>query len=185
MWWYKLLRYWSTRDYITYITTMWLLIFSLTYISRLIQGRAPEPLYTIILSLILIPIPLLFLATIQKYSAKIEEISRYPTLLPTDFTGSKPSKKGRILTFFYAEWCPFCRRAFPLLKTLKPDSSYKIFRVDISDADNPLWDTMKIKVVPTLIAFEDGIETWRRNGKILMGLQRGDFEEADATLKTR
>jgi hypothetical protein len=42
---------------------------------------------------------------------------------------------------------------------------------------------MKINVVPTVIAFRDGLEFWRKDGQLLVGLKRQDFEEADRKMK--
>jgi hypothetical protein len=53
-----------------------------------------------------------------------------------------------------------------------------VFRVDLSDDNNPLWDSLEIKVVPTLIAFNDGIEFWRANGISMVGLRKKDFDQA-------
>lgn len=71
---------------------------------------------------------------------------------------------------------------FPLLKLLNPNSHYRIFRVDVSDENNPLWSSVKIGTVPTLVAFEGGVEFWRRNGVIMVGLRRKDFEIANAMM---
>ena len=106
-------------------------------------------------------------------------------MLPSDFEENRLLRKDRILAFFYAKWCPFCRRAYPLLKLLNPDSSYVLFRVDLSDEDNPLWDTFNINAVPTLIAFDGGNEFWRANGVLMVGLKKGDFEKADTIMKAR
>jgi len=112
-----------------------------------------------------------------------EEIDNYPALLSNDFEDNKLLRKERILAFIYAKWCPFCKKAYPFLKLLNPDSSYMVFQVDLSDEDNPLWDSLKIDVVPTLIAFDEGKEFWRANGVLMSGLKKEDFEKADAVLK--
>ena len=112
-----------------------------------------------------------------------EDIDSITALLPNDFEENRLLRKERILAFFYAKWCPFCRIAFPFLKLLNPDSSYIVFQVDLSDEDNPLWDSLKIGVIPTLIAFDGGKEFWRANGVLMVGLKKGDFKKADTIMK--
>ncbi len=114
-----------------------------------------------------------------------EGIKRYPALLSSDFVGDRLLKKERILAVFYADWCPFCRRIFPFLDVLNPDSCYAVYRVDMSDEDNDLWDSFEIEVVPTLIAFDEGKEFWRANGVLMVGLAINDFRKADAILKAK
>jgi len=182
LWWYKLLKYWSVKDYVTYFITTGPIFFGLSVL-RLTQGKTIDLLYVAVL-VIVMPLPLLALATIQKYSANIDEISDYPTVLPADFDGSKMLKDGRVLVFFYAEWCPFCRRSFPHLKNLKSTVKHNVFRADISDVRNILWNTFEVKVIPTLIIFENGSEVWRRNGRYIEGLGKADFKEAIDVLHT-
>jgi len=183
LWWYKLLKYWSVKDYVTYFITLGALLFGLSVI-RLTQGRPFDLLFIGVLVVVVL-VPLLALATIQKYSARIDEISNYPTVLSDDFNEGKLLKDGRALVFFYTEWCPFCRRSFPHLKNLKSSDNHSIYRADISDVNNILWNTMAVKVVPTLIIFENGSEVWRRNGRYLEGLGGKDFKDANDTLYTR
>ena len=61
--------------------------------------------------------------------------------------------------------------------------SYKIFRVDLSDEENPMWNSLKIRRIPTLIAFDDGKEFWRREATYMVGLNKADFNDADSTVK--
>jgi thiol-disulfide isomerase/thioredoxin len=84
--------------------------------------------------------------------------------------------------FFYAEWCPFCHSAFHHLASLS-SSSYKVLKVDLSDEANPMWTSLKIKRIPTLIAFDAGKEFWRREATYMIGLRKPDFKEADSTMK--
>jgi thiol-disulfide isomerase/thioredoxin len=125
----------------------------------------------------MIPFELIIVAAFQKYSSNTEDISSYPTLLPNDFKEDKLLRDDKTLVFFYAEWCPFCRKSFRLLKSLD-EPQLKIFRLDLSDEKNPLWDSLKIKIVPTLIAFKDGTEFWRADGISMVGLRKIDFKQA-------
>ncbi|MEM2970742.1 MAG: thioredoxin family protein [Candidatus Bathyarchaeia archaeon] len=114
-----------------------------------------------------------------------EGIKRYPALLPSDFFGNRLLKKERILAIFYADGCPFCRKISLFLDVLNPGLQYAVYRVDMSDENNVLWDSFGIEVVPTLIAFDKGKEFWRANGIPKVGLTIDNFRKADAILKAR
>ena len=59
--------------------------------------------------------------------------------------------RGRVAVLFCADWCGYCHRFLPLFKRVAG-----AWAVDISDEDDPLWDRYGIRVVPTVIVFEDG-----------------------------
>ena len=81
-----------------------------------------------------------------------------------------------VLAVFYAEWCPFCISFLPEFEYVKPEN-FELAEVDISNEDNPLWEEYRIDIVPTLIAFQKGKETFRRNGRRGVGLSRGDIDD--------
>ena len=49
--------------------------------------------------------------------------------------------------------------------------------VDISDYDNPLWETFGISIVPTVVVFKDGQPVFRRDGVQGRGLPRTAIDE--------
>jgi thiol-disulfide isomerase/thioredoxin len=177
VWWHKLIRDWTKTDYAFFSAFTWILVFSLLVLVRLIERRTLDLVFATAFSFVMIPFELMIIAAFQKYSSNIEDISSYPALLPNDFRENNLLRDDKTLVFFYAEWCPFCRKSFHLLKSLD-ESQSKVFRVDLSDEKNPLWDSLKIKMVPTLIAFKDGTEFWRADGISMIGLRRKDFEQA-------
>ena len=177
MWWHKLIRNWTKTDYAFFSLFTWTLVFSLLVLVRLIERRILDLVFAAVFSFVMIPIELLVIVAFQKYSSNTADISMIPTLLLKDFKDNKLLKNDKSLVFFYAEWCPFCRKSFHLLKSLDGPQS-KVFRVDLSDENNPLWDSLKIKIVPTLIAFKDGREFWRANGTSMVGLRKNDFKQA-------
>jgi thiol-disulfide isomerase/thioredoxin len=182
MWWYKLVVHWSKRDYIGFSLFTWILIFLTLAALRLVQSIPLELPLMALLSLAIIPLEFLIINIFQKYSSHIDKILHYPSLLAEDFDNEQSRQIGRILVFFYAEWCPFSRSASHFLASLNP-ISYKIFRVDLSDENNMLWASFKIRRIPTLIAFDNGKEFWRREATYLMGLRENDFNEADSIIK--
>lgn len=184
MWWYKLIVHWSKRDYIGFSIFIWILVFCTLAALRLVQGMPLELPLMALLSLAIIPLEFLIIIIFQKYSSHIDKILNYPALLPADFDNEQPRQSGKILVIFYAKWCPFSRSASHYLASLNP-ISYKIFRVDLSDENNTLWASSKIRRIPILIAFDNGKEFWRKEAIYMMGLRNSDFNEADTIIKTK
>jgi len=69
---------------------------------------------------------------------------------------------GRVPVMFTADWCGYCHRFAPLFKRFQQG-----WIVDLTDEDLPLWDELAIRVVPTVILFEDGIPGRRWSGVLL------------------
>ena len=62
-------------------------------------------------------------------------------------------------------------------------SKAEVSTVDLSDENNSLWSSLNISAVPTLIAFEDGVEFWRANGISMVGLRKKDLMQAIIAIK--
>lgn len=112
MWWHKLVVHWSKRDYIEFSFYSWVLIFCVLGILRIIQSEPLELPFMVVFSFVMIPVELLIIVVFQKYSSNVNEILDYPTLTQLDFNNDRLVESGKILVFFYAEWCPFCRSAY-------------------------------------------------------------------------
>jgi thiol-disulfide isomerase/thioredoxin len=177
MWWHKLVREWTKKDYAAFSIYSWVLVFAVITAMRLIQTRTLDLVFTAVFSAAMIPVELLIIVVFQKYSANTKALSAYPALLPADFDGDKLLKNEKSLVFFYSKWCPYCRKSFRLLKTVD-NSQIELLVADLSDENSPLWDTLKVETVPTLIAFKDGGEFWRANGVPMVGLRKEDFKQA-------
>lgn len=67
--------------------------------------------------------------------------------------------EGRVAVMFSADWCGYCHRFMPHYKRLR-----EAWVVDVSDEDDPLWDIHRLRVVPTVIVFQDGVEVKRWQG---------------------
>ena len=70
--------------------------------------------------------------------------------------------KGKILVDFWAGWCGPCRQLKPILEKVSKDA-YNIAAFDI-DSDTNITHQYRIKSIPTLILFENGIEKTRYTG---------------------
>lgn len=112
----------------------------------------------------------------------IDDMSGLPLLQTSDFEERTLKRGGKALVFFYAKWCPYCRAACEETDCIMDKDTYEAYSVDLSDDDNPLWDQLGIEVVPTLIGYKDGEETYRKQAARMVGLRRPDFEAADASL---
>jgi thiol-disulfide isomerase/thioredoxin len=66
---------------------------------------------------------------------------------------------GRVAVMFCADWCGYCHRFTPHFKKLRD-----AWIVDVSDEDDPLWDVHALRVVPTVIVFQDGAQAARWEG---------------------
>ncbi len=88
-----------------------------------------------------------------------------------------------VLALFYADWCPFCVSFLPEFEHLTSER-FQTAEVDISDEANRLWEEYKIEIVPTLVAFEHGKETVRRNGRRGIGLSNRDIEDLKRELES-
>ena len=71
---------------------------------------------------------------------------------------------GPTPVMFWADWCGFCARFLPAYRARGEGSDKPFLLVDISDEDDPAWDTYRIEVVPTVIVFRDGKPAARVGG---------------------
>ena len=95
-----------------------------------------------------------------------------------DFSGARLLDSRDILAVFYASWCPFCRSFLGIFaSTMLGKTDPQGALVDISDENNPLWETFKIDIVPTLVGFRDGIAIARKDGIAGAGLSVSDLQD--------
>jgi thioredoxin 1 len=176
-WSHKLVQEWTKRDYVAFSLYSWVLVFAVLIVLRFIGTETLDLVFTAAFSVAMVPVELLIVAAFQKYSANTKALAAYPALLPSDFNENRFLKEDKSLVFFYSKWCPYCRKSFRLLKTIA-NSRLKLFTVDLSNENSPLWITLNIETVPTLIAFKNGDEFWRANGVPMVGLRKEDFKQA-------
>ncbi|MFQ6012682.1 MAG: thioredoxin family protein [Thermoplasmata archaeon] len=94
---------------------------------------------------------------------------------PDEFQKAVLDAEEPVLALFFAAWCGFCQRFLPLFRATDTGAIKKV-EVDISEEINPLWDTYRIQVVPTLILFEGGNILGRTDGILGEGLTRTDLD---------
>jgi thioredoxin-like negative regulator of GroEL len=76
-----------------------------------------------------------------------------------------------------ANWCGFCRRFYPEFETAMKNKAIEWALVDISDFDNPLWETFDVSVVPSVLVFKKGELVSRKDGVQGRGLSTKVIDE--------
>jgi thioredoxin 1 len=87
-----------------------------------------------------------------------------------DFDGKRLRETGTLAVLFAADWCPFCRRFAPIFESALKAKKLSGLLADLTDLDNPLWETFDIQVVPTVMVFRDGEVLYRKDGVLGEGL---------------
>jgi thiol-disulfide isomerase/thioredoxin len=103
-----------------------------------------------------------------------------------DFSGTALLDPRSVLTLFYADWCPFCRSFLTIFESAMVKSAEPLGAlVNISDENNPLWETFKVDIVPTLVGFRDGLVKVRKDGVASIGLGMPELEDALQKMEKR
>jgi len=101
------------------------------------------------------------------------------TLGVESFSGTTLLDWRSILAAFHACWCPFCTNFLKVFEaTMREKNNPLAALVDISDMDNPLWETFDVAIVPTLIGFRNGQAFVRKDGTAGVGLSSKELEDA-------
>lgn len=88
-----------------------------------------------------------------------------------------------VLVLMAARWCGYCTRFLSQLGSFNPAENIDMILTDADDIDESLWDTYRIRLVPTLLVFREGKEIFRRDGRPGVGLLISDLEEAVSVLQ--
>lgn len=97
-------------------------------------------------------------------------------LTAADFDGERLTRApGTAAVVFVADWCGFCRRFLRQRQADAASLPVPFLVADVSDEESPLWDTFRVKIVPTIVLFRDGAPVWRRDGVGGLGLTERDW----------
>lgn len=105
-------------------------------------------------------------------------------VLDEDALEAALSRGESMIVAFYADWCGFSRAFMPIFVERAPELDPPAAAANISAESDPRWKTHDVQTVPTLVAFEDGEEVARVDGRPGQGLDEADIdrllEELDA-----
>ena len=93
------------------------------------------------------------------------------------YEARKNSKSPRIFVFV-ASWCGFCRRFVELVRNFESRYDGEVQLVDTDSEGETLWEEYSIGTVPTLVVIKDSEVIFRKDGRPMAGLAKGDLERA-------
>lgn len=93
-------------------------------------------------------------------------------IAPSEFATIRASESD-VDVIFFAQWCPHCKAFLAELGASPRDRSYLL--VDLSDTEDPAWDTYDVRVIPTVVRYARGAETARIEARRGAGLAVGDL----------
>jgi thioredoxin 1 len=120
-----------------------------------------------------------------KIGETLHSIVKQPTELhASDFEGMRLKSHATVPALFVANWCGFSRRFYPEFETAMKNKGIEWAMVDISDMDDPLWETLDIGVVPTVLVFKNGEIVSRKDGVLGRGLSTKAIDEVIEELRS-
>lgn len=97
-------------------------------------------------------------------------------LRTADFEGSRLRRPGLYAVCFAATWCPPTQRFVPHFVARRGKLAAQLAMVDITDTDDPIWDTFRIEITPSMGVFQDGELKARFDGRPIIGLREKDLK---------
>jgi thioredoxin-like negative regulator of GroEL len=94
------------------------------------------------------------------------------------------SESGVRLIVFAARWCGFCSRFLAQARSLDAGGNMRLVLIDTDNPDESLWDEYSVKIVPTILVFNNGQIIFRRDGKSGAGLSMSELQEAISKAQT-
>jgi thioredoxin-like negative regulator of GroEL len=104
-------------------------------------------------------------------------------LRTADFSNQRLNRVGTYVVCFGATWCPVTRRLMPKFEAAKGSLPGVLAVADITDMEDPLWDTFQIKITPSIIVFQDGVLRTRVDGRRFLGVTTTELEKLKSTLR--
>jgi thiol-disulfide isomerase/thioredoxin len=97
--------------------------------------------------------------------ATIDQLNdpNYQKLILPEELAKRLSNKEDVTVYFYSSDCPHCKVATPVLMPLAEEMGIDIVQYNLLEFPQG-WDQYRINGTPTLVRFEDGVETERIDG---------------------
>jgi thioredoxin-like negative regulator of GroEL len=105
-------------------------------------------------------------------------------LRTNDFEATRLKRDGTYAVCFGATWCPATRGFVPKFVARKESLPAKLAIADITELNDPLWDSFKIKITPTIVVFQTGAPVGRIDGRRFVGLRSSDLVRLTDLLDT-
>ena len=96
----------------------------------------------------------------MKKTPEVSKSDKILTLNNKSFANA--TRKGTVLVDFWAPWCGPCKMIAPILNEVAEEmhGEVKIGKVNV-DHNQPLAKKFKVRNIPTMIVFNDGVEVER------------------------
>jgi len=96
----------------------------------------------------------------MKKTPEVKKSDKILTLNNKSFANA--TRKGTVLVDFWAPWCGPCKMIAPILNDVaeEMDGEIKIGKVNV-DHNQPLAKKFKVRNIPTMLVFQDGVEVDR------------------------
>ena len=80
------------------------------------------------------------------------------------FEGPRLTMKGKVVVLFQGPWCPYCQAFRKHMSQSNPPKDVKLAEYVMDDFYEKTPLMFDVEVIPTVIAFEDGVIAWRHSG---------------------
>jgi len=97
-------------------------------------------------------------------------------LRANDFEATHLKRDGTYAVCFGATWCRPTRGFVPKFVARNGRLPAKLAIADITDWNDPLWDSFHIRITPTMMVFRDGTPVGRFDGRRFIGLRDSDLD---------
>jgi len=93
-----------------------------------------------------------------------------------DFDSTHLKRQGIYVVCFGATWCRPTRGFVPKFVARNGRLPAQLAIADITEWNDPLWDSFHIKITPTMLVFRDGAPVGRFDGRRFIGLRDSDLD---------
>jgi thioredoxin-like negative regulator of GroEL len=97
-------------------------------------------------------------------------------LRTNDFEGTHLKRDGTYAVCFGATWCRPNRGFVPKFVARNGRLPAQLAIADITERNDPLWDSFRIRITPTVLVFRDRTPVGRFDGRRFIGLRDSDLD---------